>query len=286
MLTSNRKQLVLMHPIRVDFGMKKHIKDDDNVAKNNYMTNNFVTLSDSWLENTGFVWDGVPFAIQRRYTKKWQQNLVEAYIKTRMFFLKTFSNNKKTKEEFFEMVKESMGELTPLDNKEKLALTEELDLLFKTKQKTLFDRFNLTKKVREAENILHVNNYLKYQEESDIINFVMKTQAGLAMIEISNFEFDIPSDVKEKMFKADDLKVFDNFYVLYMDPNFDNSKIKFTEEKKKDPIIFGVIYGSTKLYYIADWVTDYCKLTYEVLLKYNCDRKLDFDNSHEINLTK
>ena len=33
------------------------------------------------------------------------------------------------------------------------------------------------------------------------------------------------------------------------------------EDKKRDPILFGVIAGSNKLYYITDWVDDYCNLT-------------------------
>ena len=33
------------------------------------------------------------------------------------------------------------------------------------------------------------------------------------------------------------------------------------EIKKRDPIVFGVIAGSNKLYYITDWVDEYCDLT-------------------------
>ena len=43
-----------------------------------------------------------------------------------------------------------------------------------------------------------------------------------------------------------------------------------TEEEKrikKDPILFGVIYGSNKLYYIADWVDEYCDLTWDQVVE-------------------
>ena len=38
------------------------------------------------------------------------------------------------------------------------------------------------------------------------------------------------------------------------------------EAKRKDPIIFGVIAGSEKLYYVADWVDEYCDLTLEAFI--------------------
>lgn len=34
-------------------------------------------------------------------------------------------------------------------------------------------------------------------------------------------------------------------------------------EQKRDPILFGVIRGSDKLYFIADWIDEYCDLTFE-----------------------
>ena len=34
-------------------------------------------------------------------------------------------------------------------------------------------------------------------------------------------------------------------------------------EKAKDPILFGVIAGSNKLYYIDDWIDEYCDLRFE-----------------------
>lgn len=39
------------------------------------------------------------------------------------------------------------------------------------------------------------------------------------------------------------------------------------KEKAKDPILFGVIQGSRKLYFIGDWIDDYCDLTLEKMMK-------------------
>lgn len=74
----------------------------------------------------------------------------------------------------------------------------------------------------------------------------------------------IPEEVVDKIGKANELEVFDNYAVLYFDPN--GEIYKETEQqraKRKDPILFGLISGSNKLYYVADWIDEYCDLTLE-----------------------
>ena len=47
-------------------------------------------------------------------------------------------------------------------------------------------------------------------------------------------------------------------------PKKKNSSLTKREiEAKKDPILFGVIKDSNKLYYIGDWITEDCNLTWE-----------------------
>lgn len=38
-------------------------------------------------------------------------------------------------------------------------------------------------------------------------------------------------------------------------------------EKRKDPILFGVIAGSNKLYFIGDWIDEYCDLRFDDVVK-------------------
>jgi hypothetical protein len=71
-------------------------------------------------------------------------------------------------------------------------------------------------------------------------------------------------DVIEKIAKASELEVFDNYVIVHYDPKGKNRQDTAKEEyKKRDPIVFGVIAGSNKLYYITDWIDDYCDLTLE-----------------------
>lgn len=79
----------------------------------------------------------------------------------------------------------------------------------------------------------------------------------------------IPTRVVEDKLRADNLLVFDNYCVLYYDPSgrsYSRTE-KEEEEIKKDPILFGVISGSNKLYYISDWIDELCDLTLEQVVK-------------------
>jgi hypothetical protein len=68
--------------------------------------------------------------------------------------------------------------------------------------------------------------------------------------------------------RLDELKIFDNYVIMHYDPDGVNSSMtdEEVEEAKKDPILFGVIAGSRKLYYIGDWVDEYCDLTLDAFI--------------------
>lgn len=114
------------------------------------------------------------------------------------------------------------------------------------------------------ENLLDAEGLYYAVTEEQIADFVKKTERGVELCYISNFGRPIPEDVNEKIAKVNDLEVFDNYVVMYYDPKGEIKKETQQEKhKRKDPILFGIIAGSKKLYYIADWVDDYCDLTLE-----------------------
>jgi hypothetical protein len=79
----------------------------------------------------------------------------------------------------------------------------------------------------------------------------------------------IPKEIQEAKKRADELKVFDNYVVLTYDPK--GQMVKLTEKEKeaaKDPILFGVIKGSTKLYFIGEWEDEYCDLKLEDIMSF------------------
>jgi len=109
----------------------------------------------------------------------------------------------------------------------------------------------------------------KYVTEKQVIDFYKKVgmPANLKMNFIKNFTRVIPSDVIALKKKADDLNIFDNYVILHYDPLGNGSdSTKAEKEIEKDPILFGVMQNSTKLYFIADWIDEYCDLTLEKML--------------------
>lgn len=126
------------------------------------------------------------------------------------------------------------------------------------------------------ESVLAASGYNHYIEFNDLITLQLKCGKTLDLDYIRNFVRVIPDEVAEKKIIADNLQVFDNYVILHYNPS--GKAYKMTEEEKrikKDPILFGVIYGSNKLYYIADWVDEYCDLTWDqVVEKLEKDRTL------------
>ena len=49
---------------------------------------------------------------------------------------------------------------------------------------------------------------------------------------------------------------------------------------KKDPILFGVLENSKKLYYIGDWKDDYCTLTLEDMFNELGEKTLTINNKN------
>ena len=114
------------------------------------------------------------------------------------------------------------------------------------------------------ESLLFSEGYYYVIDEETIVKFINKCEKGLSLDYIKNFAKPIPQEVVNKISKLNELEVFDNYVVLHYDP--EKKAVKETEyerAKRKDPIIFGLIAGSKKLYYVTDWIDEYCDLTLE-----------------------
>ena len=112
------------------------------------------------------------------------------------------------------------------------------------------------------------NGYLEYVSEEKMIEFFLKCKKGVRIDFIRNYTGLIPFPVAEKKDKVDQLMVFDNYCIVHYDPNLEVFKVAERDKaviKKRDPILFGMIEGSRRLYYVADWITDTDSLTLEQL---------------------
>lgn len=151
----------------------------------------------------------------------------------------------------------------------------------KTGQTALREKLKDILGIVRAEISLLDNNLTKYVSEEQMCSLYEKVNAEskLKLTWIKNFVKIIPTAVLDLKQKADDLEVFDNYVILHFDPNNDATNLTQEEERaKKDPIMFGVISESNKLYYIADWVDEYCDLTLEKMFETLQDKVLEINN--------
>ena len=116
--------------------------------------------------------------------------------------------------------------------------------------------------VNKYESVLYANDLYYVVTEDQIVDFVKKTEKGVRLTYIKNYMRVIPPEVVEKITKTNALEIFDNYAILHYDPDCQAFGETIEETKKRrDPILFGLIRGSNKLYYITDWIDEFCDLT-------------------------
>lgn len=148
-----------------------------------------------------------------------------------------------------EFIDRVSGYFKMLDNAKKMGQTALMDNLC---QKLILNIY---------ESILSVNGYNKHILFKDL---ALLKNPGKRMIDIDyvgHFNRVIPQNVIEKKLEADKMCVFDNYAVMYYDPT--GASFDVPQKAKRDPILFGLINHSEKLYYIADWEDELCDLTLE-----------------------
>ena len=117
------------------------------------------------------------------------------------------------------------------------------------------------------ESVLYAEGCYYAVTEEQVAKFASQCEKGLKLSYLKNFSRPIPQEVIDKIAKMNELEVFDNYVILYYDPEGKIYKETAREEaKRRDPIIFGVIAGSKKLYYVADWIDEYCDLTLDAFV--------------------
>ena len=127
------------------------------------------------------------------------------------------------------------------------------------------------------EAVVVAAGFTSYITEATMIDFIRKSERGTMVDFLRYYEDEIPQEVVDKKLAADQLMVFDNYVVAYYSDLIHKAvatrqRISAKEEQKvrerrRDPILFGVIKNSRKLYYICDWTTDTDDLTLEKLEK-------------------
>ncbi len=129
-------------------------------------------------------------------------------------------------------------------------------------QTALFEQLSRDINIVKLESQLLAAEFGICITEEQVVKFYKESEKGLSLTYVENFTRVIPNEVIKRKVIADDLLVFDNYVILHYDPKQTAFRLTQTEIiKKRDPILFGLISGNRKLYYIADWIDEYCDLT-------------------------
>lgn len=102
----------------------------------------------------------------------------------------------------------------------------------------------------------------KYIDEADIVSFVKQAKRGLRLDYVRNFARVIPQAIVDTKAKLDAIGVFDAYVVLHYDPDAKSyAETQRERAARKDPILFGLMKGKRRLYFVGDWVDELCDLT-------------------------
>jgi hypothetical protein len=170
-----------------------------------------------------------------------------------------------TVQEFFSGVKDSGEALTVVEGRIE-GYQAALRRAHQTGQKALQEALEAGVEAARAETRLMALGVTSIVSEETMVEFVMKSPKGLRMDWVRNFTRHIPDDVLEAKVKCDEEGAFDNYAVLHYDPDKKSyaetqAEIEAERERRKDPILFGLIEGRRQLYFIGEWVDEFCDLS-------------------------
>jgi hypothetical protein len=135
-------------------------------------------------------------------------------------------------------------------------------------QQALLQQLTEERQVRVTENVLFAKGMKKVITEAQLLKFVSLCEKDLALDWVTHYTREIPQAALDAKVKCDEVGVFDNYVILHYDPKdvATRKKDRETAARPRDPILFGLIKGSRKLYFVADWVDEHCDLQFKDLV--------------------
>ena len=171
--------------------------------------------------------------------------------------------------QYFQFVKSKVNEMND----------ENLNKLYSISSE-LLEKYKKTGQVKAAKKLaFHIKSILKEKEiidlgitkfvyRDDIENYIDNIAKDVVkIIELKNYPREIPDELVETIEKTKD--IFDEMYVLFTDYT---GEVEKKVEKERDPILFGSFIDRTvdemsqRMYYLGDWIDEYCDLTLDKLV--------------------
>lgn len=182
---------------------------------------------------------------------------------------------KLTIQEYFRSIKMSCQELQKLDNRMEGYVTA-VKHAEDFGQKALAEDLKSRIEVIKLESRMYAMGVTKVITEEQVVEFTKDAEKGLQLMWIRNFARIIPASLLDIKKRADELEIFDNYVVLSYDPqkkSYKQTKEEYErqkaaeEAKRRDPILFGVLKNSRKLYYLGSWEDEFCDLTLDKFIE-------------------
>lgn len=231
-------------------------------------TDGFISLASGAIEKKVSLWNRI---FSRKRIKRQLATEMEN-AKSPNFTLQEIPEQKSQDPEisvsdFFKSIKNSAEELTVIEGRLK-RYEDAVDHLKKSGQIALLDNLYMELEMHRAETQLYAASKTQVITELQVAEFASKANKKIKLDWIKNFTRLIPTTIIQEKTKLDDLHIFDNYLVMHYDPdNKGSEKTQKEKDEEKDPILFGVIAGSHKLYYVGDWVDEYCDLTFSKIIE-------------------
>ena len=159
-----------------------------------------------------------------------------------------------------------------------LTLAENILKAKKVGQKSFLHKLSFTYDVIKKEQELLALGYDTYLLRQDVLKFIdeVKPANSVKIIELERYPRAIPTKVMDNLQKVKDLEIFDDFMIVFTDFTDENYQSKSDKEfiaKNRDPVLFGVFEHKDsgivhdRLYFIDDWVDDYCELDFAAMVE-------------------
>lgn len=171
--------------------------------------------------------------------------------------------------QYFQFVKNKVNEMNDRDLNKLYSISTEL-----------LKKYEKTGQIKAAKKLaFHIKSILKEKKiidlgitkfiyRSDIENYIDNIANDVVkIIELDNYPREIPDELVETIEKTRD--IFDEMYVLFTDYT---GEVEKEVEKERDPILFGSFIDrkvdemSQRMYYLGDWIDEYCDLTLDKLV--------------------
>jgi len=191
---------------------------------------------------------------------------------------------------YFSYLKKKFGLLAGRSIERRLkTLQRAFDNAVEAGQYALGEKLLLEVARETRESGIYAKGVRKFVEREDVMRHRYKIRDGkISDTRLEQYTRAIPDDVLKKKKAVED--VFDGFVVFhyYNEEQKDVKKMSDEERgKMRDPILFGWIRETDRLYFIADWEDEYCDLTFDELVgvlgkeregRIEKDAKLDFES--------